>query len=85
MSDQRPATPGGPNPPRNPLVTALMVLAGLIMLLPGLCSLIVTTWMLKSSGPYRLDSGTIGILSAWLAGLVIGAIGIGLIVRALRR
>jgi hypothetical protein len=85
MSDQRPATPGGPNPHRNPLVTVLMVLAGLIMLLPGLCSLIVTRWMLASAGPYRLDAGTIGILSLWLAGLVIGGLGVALLVRALPR
>jgi hypothetical protein len=82
MSDHRPASPGGPNRRRNPFVAVLMVLAGLIMLLPGLCSLVFGSWILSSIG---VDAGGVGMLSLWLAGLVIAAMGIDLIVRALRR
>ena len=40
MSDQQPPQPRGPTPGRNPWVTALLILIGLVLLLPGLCSLI---------------------------------------------
>jgi len=82
MSDQRQATPGGPNPRRNPLVTVLLILVGIILLLPGLCSVIFSVAMLSDSGNLGGDPG---ILSLMIFCLLVGAGGVALIVFAIRR
>jgi hypothetical protein len=87
MSDSLPAQSGGPDPRRNPLVTALLMLIGFILLLPGLCSVFVSVIWIRSivfegfhPGPY--DSAALLMLLTCFA---IGAIGVGVIVHTLRR
>jgi hypothetical protein len=71
-----PATP--PQPYRRPAVlTALMVIAGLILLLPGVCALGFMVAM--SSG-----GGSGGFLPLWLICFGIAALGVMLIVSAVR-
>jgi len=76
-----------PSPPPEPVLTpnggcatVLMLLAGIIMLLPGLCSLafIVT----DSGGNLTRDSS---IVALWIICLAISAAGIFLIRAAVRR
>jgi hypothetical protein len=82
MSDQQPAKPGGPNPRRNPWVTALLILIGIILLLPGLCSLIFSVAIIADSGSIGSDPG---ILSLLLFCFLFGIGGVALIVFAIRR
>ena len=82
MSDQQPAKPSGPHPRRNPWVTVLLILIGVILLLPGLCSLIFSVAMLADSGSIGTDPG---ILSLLLFCFLVGVGGIALIVFAIRR
>jgi hypothetical protein len=77
MSDQEPARPGGPKPRRSPFANFLMVLLGIILLLPGLCSIRFAAVILSN-----LDFGP---LLLWVAGLLIAALGINLIVRGTSR
>ena len=67
-----------PPQPRHGCLTALMVLAGIVMLLPGLCAVIVGG---LSLGESQLDSS---IISLVLLGLVVGVGGILLIRAAIR-
>ena len=60
---------------RNPLVAILMVVFGLILLLPGICALAVTTQM-RGADPT--------ILIILIPCLGISALGVLLIVRAFR-
>lgn len=85
MSDPAPH----PEPPpegrgRNPILAVLMLLVGLILLLPGLCSIIVMGF--AASNPRQLvDSGVLGWLGAlWLVCFLISAGGIALLRRAFR-
>jgi hypothetical protein len=80
MSDEQPTRPRGATPGRNPWVTALLILIGLILLLPGLCSLIFTVVLL--SNPSGNDSGFLGLL---VFCFLVGAGGVALIVFAIRR
>jgi hypothetical protein len=82
MSDQQQTPPRGPTPGRNPWVTALLVLIGIILLLPGLCSLIFSVALLSDSGGFGRDPG---ILSLLVFCLLVGAGGVALIVFAIRR
>jgi hypothetical protein len=82
MSDQQPDRPAGPTPGRNPLVTVLLILVGIILLLPGLCSLIFSVMMLKDAGSLGRDPG-IQLLLFFC--FVVGACGVGLIWFAIRR
>jgi len=82
MSDQQPTKPGGPNPRRNPWVTALLILIGIILLLPGLCSLIFSVAILADSGSLGRDPGFLSLLFFCL---LVGAGGVALIVFAIRR
>jgi hypothetical protein len=82
MSEQQqPARPSGPSPNRNPWVTALLILIGLILLLPGLCSVIFSTIMLTNGGPGN-DTEVLPLL---LICFLIGVGGVALIVFAIRR
>ena len=81
MSDQPPATPPGPNP----FVAALLLSLGTLLLLPGLCSLgslfgdltaFLAYGAIRSSGVDQM---------AEVIGLLLGALGVGLIAFAIRR
>ena len=82
MSDQQPARPGDPNPRRNPWVTALLILIGLVLLLPGLCSLIFSVAIVADSGSIGSDPG---ILLLFAFCFLVGAGGVALIIHAIRR
>jgi hypothetical protein len=81
MSDQQPTTPSDPTPGRNPWVTALMILIGIILLLPGLCSLIFSAILLSDPGGFK-DPGILSLLFFCFA---VGVGGVVLIVFAIRR
>jgi hypothetical protein len=83
MSDPQPARPG-----RSTLVSVLLSLIGIILVLPGLCSLLFSVvWlrsMLLESGyrPGEFDGLALMIMLPCAA---IGAIGVGVIIFAIRR
>ena len=64
-----------PSPRRHPLLSALMVILGIILLLPGICSLI----FLSMAGGAGGD-----LWGLWLACFVVAAGGIALLVAAAR-
>lgn len=80
-SDRAPvATPEGtPPPPPNGCLTALMILAGIVLLLPGLCSLVVGGMMLTGGGRISEFGGI------FLITFLIAAGGIMLISAGVRR
>ena len=82
MSDQQPARPGDPNPRRNPWVTALLILIGLVLLLPGLCLLIFSVAIVADSGSIGSDPGIVSLL---IFCFLVGAGGVALIIHAIRR
>jgi hypothetical protein len=82
MSEQQPARASGPSPGRNPWVTALLILIGLILLLPGLCSVILTGILISAGGPGGADSEYLPLL---LMCFLIGVGGVALIIFAVRR
>ena len=61
---------------RHPLLTILMVIAGVILLLPGICAL-------AFSGA-AFFSGETWLVILWIFCLLISAVGIWLIVKAFR-
>jgi len=73
MSDQPPATP----PDRN-LVAFFLLWLGIILLLPGLCSLVS---LFSGIWPSGVDQVAI----AEVIGLLLSALGVGLIAFAIRR
>jgi hypothetical protein len=73
-----PASPGPPPEQRNGCLTALMAIAGVIMLLPGICGLIFGVGNLGSS----FVDPVVTLLA--LLGLAIGVGGIFLIRAAIR-
>jgi hypothetical protein len=81
VNDQPPPQPRGPTPGRNPWVTALLILVGLVLLLPGLCSVILTGIMLTNGGPGN-DTEFLPVL---IICFLVGAGGVALIVFAIRR
>jgi hypothetical protein len=88
MSDQD--LPEDPQQRINPAVTLLMIVIGIILLLPGLCSLIFGVYVLVDLLTIGPISGIYGLLSSgfmpiWFFGLLIGAGGVGLILRAIKR
>jgi hypothetical protein len=73
MSDDQPATPPGP-------FFVLLFLLGIILLLPGLCSLVFAISLLSGRGSFT------GLeLPIIVVGLAIGAIGVALIAFAIKR
>jgi hypothetical protein len=80
MSDQQLPQPPGPAPGRNPWVTALLILIGLVLLLPGLCSLIFSAILIGSGG-----SGSGEYVPLLLFCFLVGVGGVALIVFAVRR
>jgi hypothetical protein len=81
MTDQQPSPPS-PSPNRNPWVTALLILIGLILLLPGLCSVILTGIMIGAGGPQGDD---VEFLPMLIGFFLVGVGGLALIVFAIRR
>jgi hypothetical protein len=77
MSDTPPPAPLPP-PQRSGCMTAFMVIAGIILLLPGLCALIFGGMSLTGGG-FPSD-----IISFIMTGLLVGALGVVLIWYALR-
>jgi hypothetical protein len=82
MSDQQQTPPRGPTPGRNPWVTALLVLIGIILLLPGLCSLIFSAILISSGGS---GGGDFGFWPLLIFCFLVGVGGVALIVFAIRR
>jgi hypothetical protein len=76
MTNQPPTPPQAPRPPRRHLLlSALMVLVGLILLLPGLCALAFSL---------TIVTGEPSLTLLWLVCLGIGAGGLMLIINAFR-
>ena len=72
-----------PPPPRQPPsagVTFLLLIAGLLMLAPGICAVIFIPEYTSSPDPVPSS-----IMQAWIISFIISAVGIALIVYAFRR
>ena len=82
MSEQPPIVPMPPPPPspqqRSGCLVAFMIVAGLILLLPGLCALLFGFTELTSSSTDPFVDLLVFI------GLVLGALGVGMIWSAVR-
>ena len=70
--------PVPPPPPRNGCLTAIMVIVGIILLLPGLCAIVFGVGSMTNS---HFDSGLTPFI---LVGLLIAAGGVMLIRAAIR-
>jgi hypothetical protein len=81
MSDQQPPQPRGPTRGRNPWLTALLILIGVVLLLPGLCSLIFSAILIGSGG----SGNSAEYVPLLLFCFLVGAGGVALIVFAVRR
>jgi hypothetical protein len=79
MSDRPSERPPAPRSGRNPFVTGLLIFIGIILLLPGLCSVAMIVVL---SGDRSFSAGTWPFL---LITFAISAGGIALIVFAIRR
>jgi hypothetical protein len=76
MTEQPPSTePPPPARRRSPAVAVIMVIVGIVLLLPGVCSLFFM-------GNMGRDAGALGVL--WLVCFLISAGGVALIVKAFR-
>jgi len=80
MADQPPLQPSDQSSRRNPFVTALLIFLGILLLLPGLCSIILTAAILQDPGGF--GNGGISLLATCF---MIGVGGVALIVFAIRR
>ncbi len=72
-----------PTPPRRPrsaVATALLLIAGLLLLMPGLCAVIFIPEYVGSPNPVP-DS----IKQAWIISFIISAGGVALLVYAFRK
>jgi len=81
MTDQPPLRPSDQNSRRNPFVTALLIFLGILLLLPGLCSIILTAVILQDPGGFG-SGEDISYLALFF---MIGVGGVALIVFAIRR
>jgi hypothetical protein len=78
MSNSDMPLPPPASPPRSGCLTALMVMAGIILLLPGLCAVIF--------GVGALQQGSLDGLGGFIfLGLLVGALGVLMIWGAVRR
>ena len=72
-----------PTPPRRPrsaVATALLLIAGLLLLAPGVCAVIFIPEYTSSPNPVPSS-----IMQLWIISSIISAVGIALIVYTLRR
>jgi len=69
-----------PHRPRSAVVTALLLIAGLLLLLPGVCAIIFIPEYTSSPNPVPSS-----ITQAWIISFIISAVGVALIVFAFRR
>jgi hypothetical protein len=84
---QVPSTP--PRQPRSAIATALLLIAGLLLLAPGVCSVIfIREYMyMRSIYPDGIPAGAYmgsDIWVLWVISFIISAGGIGLIISAFR-
>ncbi len=82
MSDQQPPQPRGRTPRRSPWATALMILVGVVLLLPGLCSVVFSVILFNDPGGFGRDPALHGLL---IFCFLVGVGGVALIVSATRR
>ena len=85
MTDQPPLRPSDQGSRRNPFVTALLIFLGILLLLPGLCSVILTAVILEDSGVHGIFQGSGEDVSYLVLFFMIGVGGVALIVFAIRR
>jgi hypothetical protein len=78
MSVPLPPTP--PRQPRSAVLTALLLIGGLLLLAPGVCAVIFIREYILSPSP-----AASGFVSLWIISFVISALGIAQIVYAFRR
>jgi hypothetical protein len=83
MSDQQSAKSGGSNSGSNPGVTALLHLAGVILLLPGLCSVSFSIILIRGEPALRTGYYDLAGVLIQLTGLAMGVVGMGIIVFAI--
>jgi hypothetical protein len=80
----------GPSPPpvrrrRNPFLAALMLIFGLILLLPGLCSIVIIAVGVSNLKQFLSNGDLTGLfLPLWGISFLISAGGIALIVKVFR-
>jgi TRAP-type mannitol/chloroaromatic compound transport system permease small subunit len=82
-SDSRESATAAPPAPPHPALTALMIVGGIVLLLPGLCSLFFIVALFgESFNDIFSDPGLVGL---WIVCLLISAGGVLLIRQAVRR
>lgn len=81
MSNRYPDPESGDQRP-HPILSALMAIAGFIMLLPGLCSVIFIFFVVASNPKQLLSGGMLGFfVPLWVVCFAITAVGISLLRR----
>ena len=84
MSDQQPARPSEPSARLDPMMRLILVVIGVILLLPGLCSVVISVIMIQD-GWLRAKDFDSTIMFGVLIFLAAGAGGVTLIAFAIRR
>jgi hypothetical protein len=82
MTEIRPPPPSRADSARSMAATILLILVGVVLLLPGLCSFAVGVAVLANGPSSFLDTPAIGLI--WLAGFAISIGGVLLIRAAIR-
>jgi hypothetical protein len=82
MSEPQPPEHPAPSPAGSPLVGCLLAVIGIVLLLPGVCSVVFSVILLNDQGGFGRDPTLWGLLILCFA---IGVGGVALIVSALRR
>jgi UPF0716 family protein affecting phage T7 exclusion len=85
MSDQKRTKSSGSNSDSNSWVTALLHLAGVMLLLPGLCSVVFSIILIRGAPALRAGYYDFAGLLMQLTGLAMGVAGMGIIVFAIYR
>jgi hypothetical protein len=75
---EMPPTP--PRQPRSAVLTALLLIGGLLLLAPGVCAVIFIREYILSPSP-----AASGFMTLWVISFVISALGLAQIVYAFRR
>jgi hypothetical protein len=85
MSDHKPVKSGGSASRNDPWVTALLHLAGVMLLLPGLCSVVFSILLIRGGLVFRTGYYDWAGVLIQVAGLAMGVAGMGIIVFAIYR